>query len=139
MTTDRVLPRPDADSRPYWAAAAEGQLVLQFCVDCDRPRFYPRHLCPHCHSDEHRWEQASGRGTVYSYSVVHRAPSAAFAGSAPYIVALIDLDEGVRMMSNILADPSGVAIGARVAVSFRHESAEVGIPEFVLEEAGSGR
>src|SRR5690242_12608965 len=98
-------PRPDADTRPYWAAAADGVLLLQRCTACATRRFYPRLLCPECHSDDHTWQEASGRGSVYSYSVVHRAPSPALQGEAPYVVALIDLDEGVRMFSRVLGDP----------------------------------
>ena len=134
MTTGPALPRPDADSRPFWKAAAEGRLLVQYCSSCGTPRFYPRLLCPSCHSDEHRWEQAAGTGTVYTFSVVRRAPSPAFAADVPYVVALIDLDEGVRMMANVVADPAEVAIGDRVRVRFRPGTDDVAVPEFVPAE-----
>lgn len=135
MTTGSVLPRLDADSSPFWTAALEGRLLIQYCSSCDTPRFYPRLLCPSCHSDDYRWEEAGGAGVVYSYSVVHRAPSPSFAANVPYVVALIDLDEGVRMMSNVIADPSEVGIGDRVRVRFRPVTDEVALPEFVLERS----
>jgi uncharacterized OB-fold protein len=134
MNTDRVLPRPDADGQPYWSGAADGVLLLQHCAACGRPRFYPRLLCPFCHSDEQRWEQASGRGTIYSFSIVYRAPVPAFADKVPYVVALIDLDEGVRMFATVTADPCSIRIGQRVVARFRRESEEIGIPEFAVEE-----
>jgi uncharacterized OB-fold protein len=137
MSEGRTLPRIDADNRPYWAAAAEGRLVIQHCSSCGKPRFYPRLLCPYCHSDEHEWRRSRGGGTVYSYSVVHRAPTPSFAGAVPYVVALIDLDEGVRIFANVLDEPAKVSIGSRVTVRFRAETDEIGIPEFVLDgEAG---
>lgn len=129
---NRPLPVPDGDTAPYWEAAREGRLMIQRCGGCDRHVFYPRSICPHCGSVELEWVQASGRGTVYSYTVVHRAPSPAFKEDVPYVVALIDLDEGVRMMSNILAPPGDVKIGARVEVVFDPVTPEITLPKFRL-------
>jgi uncharacterized OB-fold protein len=137
MSTGKVLPRPDADTRPYWAAAARGELILQYCAQCGKPRFYPRLLCPSCHSEEHEWRPATGAGVIYSFSVVHRAPLPEFQADVPYVVALIDLVDGVRMFANVLAEPTSVRIGQRVKVTFRRETDEIGIPEFVLDEEGS--
>lgn len=131
MAAGHPLPRPDADSRPYWAAAAAGELQIQYCTACGQPRFYPRLLCPHCHSAEHRWAAASGHGTVYSFTVIRRAPLPAFADDVPYIVALIDLDEGVRMMSTVRAEPSQLTIGTRVQVQFRTGTDQIAVPVFV--------
>jgi uncharacterized OB-fold protein len=134
VSEGRLLPRPDADTRLYWSGAADGRLLLQYCADCGKPRFYPRLLCPYCHSDEARWEPAAGSGTIYSFSVVHRAPTPALAAAVPYVVALIELDEGIRMFANVTADPAQVRIGRRVTVTFRHETDEIAIPEFTLIE-----
>ena len=128
----RTLPVPDGDTKPYWDAAREHRLVIQRCRDCQKAIFYPRSVCPHCMSDRIDWIDASGRGTIYSYVVVHRAPPA-FADLAPYIVALIDLDEGVRLMSNIVDGArSNVTIGAAVEVMFDDVTTEISLPRFRL-------
>ncbi|MBV6756695.1 Zn-ribbon domain-containing OB-fold protein [Rhodococcus opacus] len=133
MTSGRILPRPDADTREYWAAAAQGKLLIQRCEDCETPRFYPRLLCPKCHSQRSRWDESTGAGAIHSFSIVHRAPLPEFRDKVPYVVALIDLDDGVRMFSNITGTTGdALHIGARVRVTFRKETDEIGIPEFEL-------
>ncbi len=128
----KPLPVPDGDTRRYWDAAREHRLMIQRCQDCQRAIFYPRSVCPHCMSDRLEWIQASGRGTIYSYTVVHRSP-AAFKDDVPYVVALIDLAEGVRMMSNVVAcAPSDVRIGAAVEVIFDDVTPEITLPKFRL-------
>jgi len=128
----KPLPVPDGDTKPYWDAAKEHRLMIQRCQDCQRAIFYPRSVCPHCMSDRLEWIQASGRGTIYSYTVVHRSP-AAFKDDVPYVVALIDLAEGVRMMSNVVAcAPSDVRIGAAVEVVFDDVTPEITLPKFRL-------
>ncbi|WP_199919292.1 Zn-ribbon domain-containing OB-fold protein [Streptomyces sp. NRRL S-1824] len=103
---------PDVETRPFWDGIAAGELRLQRCGDCGRAVFYPRALCPHCFGDRLEWFTSSGTGTVYSYTVARRAFSPS-AGEPPYTVALIDLDEGVRMMSRIVGGDR-VRIGDRV-------------------------
>lgn len=133
----KPLPVPDGDTRPYWDAAKEHRLMIQRCQDCQRTIFYPRSVCPHCMSDRIDWIQASGRGTIYSYTVVHRSP-AAFKDDVPYVVALIDLAEGVRLMSNVVeCAPSDVRIGAAVEVFFDDVTPEITLPKFRLA-AGTG-
>src|SRR5579859_1525131 len=128
----RPLPVPDDDTMPYWDAAKQHRLVIQRCSDCARAIFYPRSVCPHCMSDRIAWIDASGRGTIYSYTVVHRAPPQ-FVDSAPYVVALIDLAEGVRLMSNVEdCSPSDVSIGAAVEVTFDEVTPEITLPKFRL-------
>ncbi|HEV7801491.1 MAG TPA: OB-fold domain-containing protein, partial [Burkholderiales bacterium] len=96
---ERPIPVPDAATAPYWSAANEGRLVLPRCTACSRWHFYPRALCPYCSSDKLEWQSASGRGEVYSYTVVHRAPSPAFAAEVPYVVAIVELEEGPHLMT----------------------------------------
>ncbi len=130
----RPLPVPDGDTKPYWDAAKEHRLVIQRCQDCQHAIFYPRSICPQCMSDRVAWIGATGKGTVYSYTVVHRAP-AQFADDAPYVVALIDLAEGVRMMSNVVGSPpSSVRIGAAVEVVFDDVTSDISLPKFRLVE-----
>ena len=134
------LPEPfvNADSEAYWAAAKEGRLVLQQCADCGHVEFMPRHVCPKCWSENRTWTDAAGTGTVHSFSIVHRAPLPAFREDCPYVVALIDLDEGPRMMTNIVGDGAcQVAIGSEVEVCFE-DRGEAKLPQFRLAGAGGG-
>lgn len=102
----------DAESKPFWDGVALGELRLQRCRDCARAVFPARIVCPHCFGEELESLRAAGTGTVYSKTVVHRA-FGAFAEHVPFTIALIDLDEGVRMMSRIVGE-TPVAIGDRV-------------------------
>ena len=126
-----TLPQPDADSTRFWAATLEGRLELQRCRRCDRLVWYPRRRCPNCQADELVWERLSGLGTVYASTVVHRPPTEALAAEVPYVVALVDLDEGARLMTNVVeCDPGAVQIGMRVAVTFRPVSDKAALPLF---------
>jgi uncharacterized OB-fold protein len=127
---DRPLPAIDDETRPYWDAAREGRLVLQRCTACGRHVFYARALCPHCHRGPLEWVDASGGGEVYSFTVARRSASPAFAHLVPYVVALIDLDEGVRMLATLrVDDPEQARVGQRVRVAFE-ELGEVTLPVF---------
>jgi uncharacterized OB-fold protein len=132
MTGDLPAPIVNADSRPYWEGARQGKLLLQRCGDCGMLRFFPRHLCTACGSDRTEWTEASGRGTVHSFTIVHRAAFPEFQARTPYVVALIDLEEGPRMMTNIVGDDAlGVAIGDAVVVVFEARGTEgAKVPQF---------
>jgi uncharacterized OB-fold protein len=127
MSSPGPIPRPvpDGDSRPYWEGIARGELRIQRCDACERYVFYPRALCPHCHAEALTWVAASGTATIYSYTVVRQA-FGPFAGQVSFVVAVVELAEGVRMLSRLTgvevgADggvPSTVAIGAPVRVTF---------------------
>lgn len=130
---DGPLPKPDNDSAVYWDAARSHKLVIQQCLECQKFRFYPRSVCPHCLSDTFEWREASGRGRIYSFTVIHRAPTPAFRDRVPYVLALIELQEGVRMMTNIVGcDPESVEIGKAVEVTFDDVTDEVTLPKFRL-------
>lgn len=94
---------PNAETKPFWDGISAGELRLQRCADCSRAVFYPRVVCPHCFSDRLSWFTASGTGTVYSCTVARR-PAGEFAAQAPFTLALIDLEEGPRMLSRITGD-----------------------------------
>ena len=133
MTQDAwYLPLVDSESEPFWTAARAGRLLIMHCRACDRPYFYPRRYCPRCWSDDTEWREASGRGTVYSYSVVHQNPAPPFRDWTPYAVVLVDLDEGVRMMANWdrSADLERLAVGLPVEVTFEAMTDEVSLPRF---------
>jgi uncharacterized protein len=102
----------DVALEPYWAAAREGRLLLKHCRACDRTHYYPRPLCPFCMSDDTEWREASGAGTVYSWSVERRA-------QPPYVIAFVTLAEGPTLLTNLVdCDPDGVAIGQAVTLAF---------------------
>jgi hypothetical protein len=98
----KPLPEPSAISAPFWKGLREGELRLQRCQQCERHVFYPRSVCPHCLSDRLGWTRASGRGRVYSYTIVRRAMNPAFAAEVPYVFAIVELDEGPRVTTNIV-------------------------------------
>ena len=136
---NELLPRPvaNADSQEYWAGAREGRLMLRRCKSCGKLHFMPRFLCPFCWSEDLQWVQASGQGEVHSFTIVRRASSPVFAGRVPYVVALIDLAEGPRMMANILGpDALQVQIGDPVRLIFEERGEGDRIPQF---ERVSGR
>lgn len=128
-----TLPAPvaNADSQPYWAAARERRLVIRKCKACGELHFMPRHLCPVCWSDRLEWVDAKGTGSVHSFTIVRRASDPAFAALVPYAVALVDLDEGPRMMANIVGtDALAVKIGDRVQVTFEDRGDGAMLPQF---------
>ena len=128
---ERPLPTPDAATAPYWDAAREERLVMPHCLDCGHYHFYPRTLCPQCSSARLEWTRCGGEGEVYSFTVVHRAPSPAFAAAVPYVVAAVKLDEGPHLMTNIVGcAPDAVRIGMRVRVTFQKISDEITLPVF---------
>ena len=122
----------DSDSRPYWEGLKQGELRIQRCTACSRYVFYPRSLCPYCHSDQLSWEVASGRGEIYTYTVAHQG-FGAFAAEVPFIVALVELEEGVRLMSRIIDAPrEQVTVGAAVIVTFEPVAEDLTLPYFLL-------
>ncbi len=127
---DRPLPVINEETKPYWDGAKNEKLMVQQCPNCEKYIFYPRALCPHCFSDNLEWKQVSGKGEVYSFTVCHRA-GPAFQAQVPFVVALIDLAEGPRMLSNIqTTDVDSVRIGQRVEVVFEKVSDKITLPKF---------
>ncbi|UTI66239.1 Zn-ribbon domain-containing OB-fold protein [Paraconexibacter antarcticus] len=106
----KPLPMPDADTAEFWAGLARGELLLQHCLSCSAIHYYQQGMCRICGSSHLEHRAASGRGTVHSFSVVHRAPGPAFKDETPYAVLLVELEEGPRMISRLVAgaDPSVV-------------------------------
>lgn len=114
-TPERKLPAPQVtpETKAFWDAASEGKLLVKRCRSCGEAHHYPRALCPFCFSDETEWQEASGRGTIYSYSVMRRAP-------VPYAIAYVTLAEGPTMMTNIVdGDFDALSIGQSVKVVFK--------------------
>lgn len=127
----------EAFLKPFWDATAQSRLVLQQCDNCRKFRWTPQPLCPACHHGGYRWSPVSGRGKIYSYSTVHRAPSAAF--SPPYVVAVVTLEEGPEMLTTIIdSDPQSLRVGAPVSVRFKVLGDRTVYP-FVVEPDGQDR
>lgn len=115
MAMERKImsPVPFPETVAYWDAAARGKLLLKFCSACGEYHFYPRVFCPFCFSDRTEWREASGRGTIYSFSVTRRA-------EVPYAIAYVTLAEGPTMLSNIVdCDLDAIRIGQAVTVLFK--------------------
>lgn len=116
---NRPLPQPTAETSPFWQACLAGELLYQACEQCGHAQYLPRRICCECHSPQLTWRKSQRLGTVYSHTTVRRAPTAAFRANVPYVVALIDMREGFRMMLNIIGcEPSEVAIGKQIQVQF---------------------
>jgi uncharacterized OB-fold protein len=119
------------DIQAYWNACKEHKLMVQRCEQCGKFRFYPGTFCTNCLSSELEWKEVSGRGTVYSYSIVYRPPFKNISMDVPYVVALIELNEGVRMMSNIVECPlHEISVGMKVQVTFIENQDEKILPKF---------
>ncbi len=124
----------DSDSRPYWEGLAQGELRIQHCNTCSKAVFYPRSICPHCHADSLSWIVASGKGTIYSYTVAHQG-FGPFATDVPFVIAIVELEEGTRMMSRIVDAPrERVVVGATVRVTFESVGEDLTLPYFHLVE-----
>jgi len=120
----------EADTRPFWEATKQHELRYQTCDDCDGIVFYPRRHCPHCMSMKLSWKTSRGEGTVYTYTIIRQIGHPAFRELAPYVVAWIDLDEGFRMLSNVVGvDADNVHIGQRVRVTWEDQDG-VSLPLF---------
>ncbi|MFH1137601.1 MAG: Zn-ribbon domain-containing OB-fold protein [Pseudomonadota bacterium] len=118
-------------AKPFWDAAREHKLIIQKCDDCGTHIFYPRIACPNCFSDNVSWTEASGKGTVYSYTIVESNAPSAFIADIPYVVAVIKLEEGVRILSNIVGcAPGDVRCDLPVEVTFEKLNEEFTLPKF---------
>lgn len=118
-------------ARPFWQGAREQRLLVQKCADCGKHVFYPRIACPHCFSDHLEWVEASGKGTVYSYTVVESNAPSAFVPDMPYVIAVVKLEEGVQMLSNIVGcAPSDVRCDMPVEVVFEQLDDQFTLPKF---------
>lgn len=129
----KPLPKSDPVTAPFWDSVNREALEVQRCDDCNAFVFYPRALCPSCGSRRLTWTPVSGRGRIYSMTIVHRPTNSAFKADSPYVVALVELEEGCRMMSNIIdvqADPEHVRIGMAVEIVYDRVTATTTLPKF---------
>ena len=125
------LPSPDFETLPFWDACREGRFLVKHCNSCGRDHFYPRPFCPKCWSDDVAWKEASGRATLYTYSVVHQNDLPPFNERAPYVAAVVELEEGPRVMTNIEGIPfEQLRVGMPVVVDFKPLNEEITIAIF---------
>ena len=118
-------PQPNPETQAFWKAAEEGKLMIGKCTACGEVHYYPRAICPHCFSDKTEWKDASGTGTVYTYSVLRRGVP------EPYCIAYVTLEEGVSMLTNIVdCDLDTVKIGMKVRVVFKDSDGGPKVPMF---------
>ena len=131
-TPQKPLPQPTPDTKPFWDGCKEHRLVLPRCQDCNQFHYYPRAHCPHCWSRNLTWEQVSGRGKLYSYVINYR-PAPGFQDDAPYSIAVVELDEGPRMMTNVVGvpqTPEDLVLDMALEVSFEDVNDEITLPKF---------
>jgi uncharacterized OB-fold protein len=132
----KPLPRPTQLSQPFWDAAKHGELVVQTCTSCGSAQHPPRPLCLQCWSDALEWKIASGQATVYSFTVAYRSTTRGFREETPYVVAIVELDEGARLTTNIVGcKPDEVSIGMRVEVTFSTATDAITLPKFAPASA----
>ncbi|MBU9477683.1 Zn-ribbon domain-containing OB-fold protein [Burkholderia multivorans] len=128
--TQRVIPAPgiNPETVPFWKAASEQQLLVKKCNDCGEFHFYPRSICPFCFSDKTDWSTSSGRGTIYSFSVMRRGVP------VPYAIAYVELNEGPKIVTNIVnADFDKIEVGQPVRVVFQPSDSGQLVPMFELD------
>jgi uncharacterized OB-fold protein len=117
--TTKPRPVPTAVSQPYWDGLREHRLLMQRCATCQQLQFYPRSGCRHCGGTDLSWEQVSGTGRIYSYTIIHRAPFEAFAADVPYVYAIIQLDEGPRVVATVeTSDHDSLTVDTPVTAIF---------------------
>jgi len=131
FTIEKPLPESTEDSAPYWEGACNSELRMQKCLTCEHIRFPPSAFCPRCLSAETEWKRLSGKGTVYSWIIVHKSQHPAFNEDAPYNVAVIELEEGPRLHSHVVECPNEqIKIGMPVEVVFEKINDKVTLPKF---------
>ena len=125
------LPEITAESRPFWDGCRRHELLVQRCRACGTFQHYPRGVCARCWGADLEWRPSAGRGTVYTFTVVHRSQAPGFKERLPYVLAYVELEEGVQVLTNLVGCASGeVAIGMPVRVTFEDVTPEVSLPRF---------
>jgi len=136
MKTDFTMANIKPWSQKFWEGTREEKLLLPKCEKCDLIVFYPKKHCPKCRGKSFNWVEASGNGKIYSYSIMYYNPPSPFAKDVPYVLAIIELEEGVRLMSNIIDTPfEKLKCEAKVEVTYRDLNDEITLPLFKLCES----
>ena len=128
----RPIPEPTPETREYWEGAKRGELRIQRCRSCGKAYFFPRPFCPHCSSRDVEWFTATGKAKLYSYVINHR-PARGFDDMAPYVIAIVELEEGPRLMSNVIGiepTPENLPIDLPLEVTWEQQTDEITLPLF---------
>lgn len=127
----KMLPIPDGDTEEFWKGCKRHELLIQRCKSCGIYRFYPRPICSNCSSMEWGWVKSGGKGQIYTFVVFHHAFHPSWQEELPYVVAVIELEEGVRLIARVVeCSPQKVQIGMKVEVVFNDVSEEITLPQF---------
>ena len=127
----KLLPTISGETRPYWEGCKRGELLIQRCKANQHYQFYPRGICATCYTTQVDWVKASGRGVVWTYTIDYRNQAPGYRDEVPFVVALVELEEGVKMFTNIVdCKPETVRVGMPVEVVFRKATEEITIPYF---------
>ena len=125
------LPTPDAETRPFWDATREGRFLIRHCLECGKYHFYPRPFCPNCWSERVEWAEATGRAVLYTYSIVVSNDLPPFNERVPYVAAVVDLEEGPRVMTNVVdCEFADLRVGMPVEVDYLAISDDITIAVF---------
>lgn len=128
---NKPLPRITPESKEFWEGCHRHQLLIQKCQNCATLRHYPKVMCPNCGSWDTTWVRVSGKGKVYSWTVTHRSFHPGFADELPYASVIVELDEGVRLMTNIIdVKPDDLYVGMPLEVVFEDVTQEITLPRF---------
>jgi uncharacterized OB-fold protein len=133
QTYNRPLPTPMPEWDTYWEKAKAHELWLMRCGDCRKAYFYPRAICPNCFSRNTSWFQSSGKGSLHAFAIVHRAPTPAWRDHVPYVTAIVELEDGARMPTNLVEvepDETKIRVGMPVEVTFDDVTPEITLPKF---------
>lgn len=132
MPYNKAIPDPSPQMMPFWEGAKAGKLMLPRCMNCNRVHWYPRYICPHCHSTELEWVEGSGEGRLHTFAVQYRTFDQGWQAEAPFVTAYIDLNEGDRMATVLRGvdpkKPEEIKIGSKVRVEFEAANDDVHIP-----------
>jgi uncharacterized OB-fold protein len=127
----KPLPTISGETKPFWDSCRKGELIIQQCSNCNEYQYYPRGICSNCWTNDVKWIHSTGKGKVWTYTITYQNRTPGFAEDVPYVLALVELEEGVKMFTNIIAcDPKEVRIGMEVEVTFVKANNFITIPYF---------
>lgn len=139
-TPERMLPPQSLEAKPFWEATRDRRLLLQRCVACDRAIHHPRAACPYCFGSDLTWREATGAGSVHAVTIMSTAAQPAMVGRTPYSVALVDLDEGVRLLTNLVGDGAlDATVGDRVRIAWEPLADGRHLPVFLRADSPDRR
>lgn len=130
VVPEKPQPRITPHAAPYWQSCAEEKMALPYCQKCEACFYYPRLWCPQCFNQDLSWQEVSGKGKIYSFSIIYQSPLPSYQADLPYVLAIIELEEGPRMMTNVVnCDVNTVHVDMPVTVTYEQRG-DMKIPQF---------